>query len=601
VKKDGGGYPSPNSLRGHMARYGKIMSSDAKKAGGRPFLQPLAVALVCLVLTCFVLVMGLMDLRALQRTLGDYAESRGLEILREVELAAEARFESLVKGGAVDLDVETGSEEAENALSLRESLIVGLVALARELDTDLASGGMVPKDLPAVLDQEGLRAVVLSHGAEVLTFGRGPLPSDLIERAGAVLQGRQEMEVHVFEGAVHGPGLGFVALRRKSGKGAVILVMDGKGFRFRSLRASVSGAMAEAEPDSEVGYLVVRDRRGLVLGSMGAIPAKADEGEWKRGPGKSLEKTHARKRVLDGANLLEIRAPFRVSGRTLGQAVLGLSTDHAENILGKERLRVFMYVAFLALIASLSMWFLYHNQKRHSEGIRDMERRLDQAERLSAMGRLAAGVAHEIRNPLNAISMATQRLREENLDRLKALIRDEIRRLNGIVEEFLDFSRARTLDLHPHDLKDLVREVAMLIGEEAEPRGVRIVTDLEDAPFTVAMMPDKLKQALLNIIKNALESIEGRGEIGISLSWGGDELATVRISDTGSGLSREDIEKIFNPDYTTKDKGLGLGLTLAHEIIQGHGGGIRVESEPGEGTTFEIFLPRDRGIRGIKG
>jgi signal transduction histidine kinase len=102
---------------------------------------------------------------------------------------------------------------------------------------------------------------------------------------------------------------------------------------------------------------------------------------------------------------------------------------------------------------------------------------------------------------------------------------------------------------------------------------------------------DKLQQALINIIKNAMESIAGEGAVDIVVERQAGERAVIRISDTGSGLAPEEVEKIFNPDYTTKEKGLGLGLTIAHEIIRGHGGTIRVRSNVGRGTTFEIVLP----------
>jgi signal transduction histidine kinase len=114
-----------------------------------------------------------------------------------------------------------------------------------------------------------------------------------------------------------------------------------------------------------------------------------------------------------------------------------------------------------------------------------------------------------------------------------------------------------------------------------------------DSPLMISMDFDKLKQAIFNILRNAMESISNGGSIELSAEPKGKNWISIKISDTGSGLTPEEIEKIFNPDYTTKDKGLGLGLTLAHEIIKGHGGDIQVRSQPGQGTTFEILLPKD--------
>jgi signal transduction histidine kinase len=102
---------------------------------------------------------------------------------------------------------------------------------------------------------------------------------------------------------------------------------------------------------------------------------------------------------------------------------------------------------------------------------------------------------------------------------------------------------------------------------------------------------DKLQQDLFNFVKNAMESISGAGNIVLSVDAGGKDRVSIKISDNGCGMTRGEIERIFNPEYTTKEKGLGLGLPLAHEIIRGHGGEIRVVSEQGRGTTFEIMLP----------
>jgi len=255
--------------------------------------------------------------------------------------------------------------------------------------------------------------------------------------------------------------------------------------------------------------------------------------------------------------------------------------------------------AFLVVIAILSMWFLYRNQKKHLNKMQEMERQLHQAERLSAMGRLAAGVAHEIRNPLNAISMASQRLKKDNLDRLTAVMRDEIRRLNRIIEDFINFAKTRKMEFSHHNIMDLLQEIVLLTEEELESKGVMIKIHGNVSPLIISMDFDKLKQAVFNIFKNAMESISNGGSIDLSVEPKGKNWISIKISDTGSGLTPEEIERIFNPDYTTKDKGLGLGLTLAHEIIKGHGGDIEVQSQPGQGTTFEILLPKNikTGVR----
>jgi signal transduction histidine kinase len=298
---------------------------------------------------------------------------------------------------------------------------------------------------------------------------------------------------------------------------------------------------------------------------------------------------------------LMVMAPLTMEGRPAGIVRVGFERDRMDQILERNRHFLFISMGFIVLAGLFSLWFVFQNQKRHLARIAEMRKRLEQSERLSSLGQLAAGVAHEIRNPLNAISMASQRLQREYLPceeektqefgRLTGVIRDEIRRLNVIIEDFLTFSRSRRLELREFSLTEVVQKLVRLMGEEASARGISLsVKSMQDS-LMVPMDVDKLQQALINIIKNAIESIEGSGSIDIVVERQAGERAVIRVSDTGSGLAPEEVGKIFDPDYTTKEKGLGLGLPIAHEIIRGHGGTIRVQSGVGQGTTFEIVLP----------
>ncbi|MEN6423645.1 MAG: ATP-binding protein, partial [Smithella sp.] len=207
--------------------------------------------------------------------------------------------------------------------------------------------------------------------------------------------------------------------------------------------------------------------------------------------------------------------------------------------------------------------------------------------------------------PLNAISIAAQRLnrdfipedqkKAEDFKNLSGVIKDEIKRLNGIIEEFLTFSKSRRLDFSKFSITEMLQKIVSLIREEASTRGITIETTWRYTPGLISMDVNKLQQAFINLIKNAMESIsEAKGKIIIAVEKEDKNHIVVKISDTGCGMTSEEIEKIFSPEYTTKEKGVGLGIPLAFEIIRGHDGDIRVISRKGRGTTFEVVLPVER-------
>ena len=351
-------------------------------------------------------------------------------------------------------------------------------------------------------------------------------------------------------------------------------------------------------------YLMVMNRYGKVLGLAGEVPEKFKEIDAIAADILDERLNMAsRKIVFHDRGLLEIIVPVHLDEKTVGFARLGLDRERGDAILKENRNRMITSMIFIMVIGVLSMWALYRNQKRHSAHEQEMEKRLQQAERLSALGQLAAGVAHEIRNPLNAISMASQRIQREyapddegkknGFYRITGIIRDEIRRLNGIIEEFVTFFKSRRLELSDHSIAYVLQKIVSLMEEEAHSRGITIQTVWNDENAMVPMDMDKMKQALYNILKNAMESIPGAGTISVSVEPNGRGQVSVKISDTGTGLTPEELDRIFSPEYTTKEKGLGLGLPLAHEIIRGHRGAVHVTSRVDKGTTVEILLPME--------
>jgi signal transduction histidine kinase len=481
------------------------------------------------------------------------------------------------------------------------------VEVGRQVDDRWQADSLSEEYLRRYADEKGVMLIAVLDEEERVVFQNRMLPPEYLPGGTAGKKRRPEITIDLFNQLGALKKIGFVALKRRDGSGTIIIALDPEGVRYWGTKVSIEKAIRELGEGQGQGlsYFMVFNPDRKPLGQSGRIPEPWKPGQIQTaGLLNGKVPVESRKVVYLGKQLLDMAAPIYLNGKIAGFVRLGLDRGDAEAILAENRKNVMIFMSLTILVAFLSMWLLYTNQNRHLSGIVKMERQLEKAERLSALGQLAAGVAHEIRNPLNAISMASQRLKrayapeDENKNQefhiLASVIRDEIRRLNGIIEEFLTFSKSRRLDLHDFSVVEVLRKIVNLIQEEADVAGIAIDARLEGTDAVIPMDVDKLQQALLNFIKNAMESITPPGRVTIGVSRSPKGWVTVRIADTGCGMTVEDMEKIFSPDYTTKEKGLGLGLPLAHEIIRGHGGEIRVTSEKDKGTVFEILLPLER-------
>jgi len=233
---------------------------------------------------------------------------------------------------------------------------------------------------------------------------------------------------------------------------------------------------------------------------------------------------------------------------------------------------------------------------------RDMilkDRQIMQSERLASLGQLAAGIGHEIRNPLGIISGSAETLLKQDDPKTQRemveYIVEESERINSMISNFLNFAKPKDPKLRNCDLADLLSRTLQLITPEARNHNVDIVSAIPSEPLLVMIDPEQIQQAIMNIALNALEAMPRGGRCNVALSKNGKDRVMIRLSDTGPGISKENIPRIFDPFFSTKDKGTGLGLSIAHTIVEKHGGTISVSARPEKGTTFVINLPYESG------
>jgi signal transduction histidine kinase len=222
-------------------------------------------------------------------------------------------------------------------------------------------------------------------------------------------------------------------------------------------------------------------------------------------------------------------------------------------------------------------------------------RRMLRADRLATIGELAAGAAHEIRNPLTSIRSSLQylesRSREAGEKKLLGVALRETDRIDEILSALLSFSRPSEIRKEPCDLRALIEESAALVAIQARAGGIEVRTALPPRPVVVEADGSQLKQVFLNVFLNAVQAMTAGGRLTVEVLPVEGGKAIVRASDTGPGISEETLEKVFDPFFTTKKGGTGLGLSICYTIVKAHGGEIELRSRPGEGTTALVSLP----------
>ncbi len=235
--------------------------------------------------------------------------------------------------------------------------------------------------------------------------------------------------------------------------------------------------------------------------------------------------------------------------------------------------------------------------------IKDLNEEVARHKRLAALGKLSAGIAHEIRNPLSSIRGLAQFVynsfskTDERKEDLNAIIQ-EVDRLNKLVVQVLDFAKLQKPNLTHFSLNDLIGKITELFKLETKDKQIKFSPELSPDISKIQADEDQVKQILMNVIINAIQAIPKKGEIKIKTEktlLKGKPAIKLIIEDSGIGIPEKDFTQIFDPFFSTKDEGSGLGLSIVYKLVEAHQGEIKVESKEGEGTKFVIFLPQKGG------
>jgi signal transduction histidine kinase len=430
--------------------------------------------------------------------------------------------------------------------------------------------------------------------------GRGNPGQGFIQ---GILSGEQQEVVGQMHASRWGGGARVAAGVRRSGGGAIMLNADASAIEALQRQTSLdsllgdivrnTGQLAYLTFDHDTIHLAYGDATALAP-TTGALPANGSPALTEQ------EVSVASGPVLEFSGLVTLDASTRATLR------LGLRLDgvrRAERRL-LTRLAVSLAAALALSFLVLGTLWLRQAYSTLSDKHARAEAALRRRDRLSAMGELAATVAHEVRNPLNAIAMSAQRLRREypasasttsDEDRLElasllGIVESETRRIDEIVRQFLEFARPPALVPREVSLDDEIRVVVDAAASLAATHEVTLVVG--SASGGVATVdPGLLRQAIDNIVRNAVEATPAGGRVTVSAGATAAD-RWIEVSDSGEGIPAEQLPKIFDLYFTTKANGTGVGLAVTQQIVSAHGGTIEVDSTPGAGTRMTIRLPR---------
>ncbi len=486
---------------------------------------------------------------------------------------------------------------------LEDSVAEYLLEVLHRVDQIDKEKPLNPSDLRDLIDQYRITSIEIydSKGNSLRGWPYGFSPPEKRRLLHELIGKKQPVAIDLLGRPLSENQWFSMAFWRRTSPEIIALYLNGEQLRKLLRQFAVQRAISDIGLREGILYISVQDTSlNVIANTDSTLIGGREEDPFLKSSLQGKRVLFRHYRSSKEKEIFEVVKSFSLKDKTMGLIRIGYTPEEIQPVLSQIKKNVFLSVFFFLILGISAIALIWVNQNRHFKKMKEMEDRIQLAERISSLGHLAAGVAHEIRNPLNAISMGLQRLKREFLppDESKReeyisfaeLILKEIRRVNNIIEQFLTLSRPFQLNLKESSLQDLLRHLVALFQEEASSLGIRLQAEIPSDLPLLAIDPEKLTQALINIMRNGMQAMGQGGLLRIEAK-SLKVRVEVTISDSGSGIPPEEMEKIFDYYYTTKEKGVGLGLPIAHRIIEAHGGQLKIESRVGVGTKVTVTLP----------
>lgn len=561
--------------------------SGNKKRTRRSF-SPIYLAIFSGIILILLTINGLLEINRTQKGFYLLLEREAAVLIQHIEKSLQEAIDSL--------------QSSQTFLGMEEWAAEHLIDVVLRIDQVDSLTPLTSTDLQSILHQYSIASIELfDPKGKLLQAWPEPLSPEKRTFIRNLIEKKQSVVIDLFERPLTDDELFTLAIERKKKPGFITIQLRGNQIKELLRQFAAQRILSELGLRETILFVSVLDSNLMTLAHTDtSLIGKKEKDPFLE---RSLHSQKLMARLYQpskGEEIFEVVKSFALKAQRAGMIRIGYSSAEVRPLINQIKKSVALSILFSLLLGISATALIWANQNRHLRKMEELESRVQLAERLSSLGHLAAGVAHEIRNPLNAIGMGLQRLKrefppEEEQQRMEYLsfldlILKEIRRVNEIIEQFLSLSRPFDLKQKLGSLTELLKQLVTLFEEEARTKEIKLELELKPDLPLIQMDEEKLTQAFINIMKNGIQSMEHGGILRIEAQRLKDSVEVI-FSDSGSGIPEDQMDKIFNYYYTTKEKGVGLGLPITHRIIEAHGGQLRIESKTGVGTKVTITLP----------